>query len=426
MAHQPATTTDPASLSTAYAVSLLTEYTHTLDALPIEISRSFAELHELDAVLSATVVSMTGKINRLTDMIENNTASKEERFWLLVEIAEDAQRLRPGGEDKIRVSSLAADALHDHHEHMSALLQHAPGFDDSLLIRRTVYPHVAPRSYAPVSTHEGRRRRGALLTSSSDPATSNKRKRPTKDDDGEPAGGRTPRKDRQNDAGGQARSKNGNRSRKTDRAASPTESVLSVTSHQQPHVAQPAQPAARTNGRSSGSAKKRNRGAASTPTETNGARDLPLGPPAATHPSLPTPFMAVTAPAWNGPVHPKLEGPGMPIARNIPIPLVGPGVAAPSVVEPVVQDADADADAEADDGKLYCWCNGPSFGDMIGCDDSDCEREWFHLSCLGLQVAPKDEWFCDGCKNKAKNKRRAPVKSRKSGGGRSGRGNTAS
>jgi len=26
---------------------------------------------------------------------------------------------------------------------------------------------------------------------------------------------------------------------------------------------------------------------------------------------------------------------------------------------------------------------------MVGCDADGCEREWFHLDCVGLKVAPK-------------------------------------
>jgi hypothetical protein len=26
---------------------------------------------------------------------------------------------------------------------------------------------------------------------------------------------------------------------------------------------------------------------------------------------------------------------------------------------------------------------------MVGCDAGDCEREWFHLECVGLKVAPR-------------------------------------
>lgn len=39
----------------------------------------------------------------------------------------------------------------------------------------------------------------------------------------------------------------------------------------------------------------------------------------------------------------------------------------------------ADDGAEADDGRVYCWCQMGSYGDMVACDDNECEREWVSL-----------------------------------------------
>lgn len=47
--------------------------------------------------------------------------------------------------------------------------------------------------------------------------------------------------------------------------------------------------------------------------------------------------------------------------------------------------------------QRYCFCNNVSYGDMIGCDDDDCEREWFHLECVGLSKPPQGTWYCDAC-----------------------------
>jgi inhibitor of growth protein 3 len=34
-------------------------------------------------------------------------------------------------------------------------------------------------------------------------------------------------------------------------------------------------------------------------------------------------------------------------------------------------------EAEGDgDDKTYCFCDGISYGEMIACDEFDCEREW--------------------------------------------------
>lgn len=47
---------------------------------------------------------------------------------------------------------------------------------------------------------------------------------------------------------------------------------------------------------------------------------------------------------------------------------------------------------------LYCYCQQVSYGEMVGCDGEHCEREWFHLPCIGLSKLPVGEWYCDDCK----------------------------
>ncbi|RMD41274.1 hypothetical protein DV735_g3855, partial [Chaetothyriales sp. CBS 134920] len=62
--------------------------------------------------------------------------------------------------------------------------------------------------------------------------------------------------------------------------------------------------------------------------------------------------------------------------------------------------------------EKYCYCNGPSYGEMIACDNPKCPGEWFHLECIGLKNAPKSEkWFCEDCKEKV-------VVGKRSGNGR--------
>ena len=190
---------DPsAQLTTAHSLALLTEYTHTLDSLPLDLSRNFADLRELDAVLSSSMISITSKIRALTLMIEQGVAPKEDRLWLLTEIAEEANRLKLGGEDKIRVACQAADNLKAHSNHLRTLSEHLPGFDASVLTRKTVYPHVAVRSFMPVASLEpGRRRRGGfgslLVTSNPDPSPA-KRKRVARDEEIDVM--KSPKKDR--------------------------------------------------------------------------------------------------------------------------------------------------------------------------------------------------------------------------------------
>lgn len=456
-------------LTTAYSLSLLSEYAHTLDSLPLDLSRNFADLRELDAVLSSSMASITAKINALTRMIEQGTSPKEERLWLLTEIAEEAARLKLGGEDKIRVACQAADNLKHNMGHLRALAESLPGFDASTLNRKTTYPHVAARSYMPtVSLETGRRRRGgygSLLTSAPDPSPK-KRQRVQRDDDLDIM--RSPRKDKTQDANPRSRA----RAKKNDPLASPSESIVSVTSHLPPQtngvgasrgiVSTSARgtgsASASTNKRARSTAQHNNRNATPhindqyLPHEQNGIahphtnghggtssrRDAYNVPPASLHPSLPLPYpngsgnhlapsydlhvmpqSIVGAADWNPPLAQQLEGPGMPVARGH---TVMPIIPINTAIGPNIPSDPADpGDGEGDgDDRTYCICNSVSYGEMIACDDSQCEREWFHLTCINLAVPPEGRWFCDTCRNKRNAKRSGRGGKRRAGGGRAG------
>lgn len=58
-----------------------------------------------------------------------------------------------------------------------------------------------------------------------------------------------------------------------------------------------------------------------------------------------------------------------------------------------------DEEVDEQDDRTYCYCNQPSFGEMVGCENSDCPREWFHIQCLGLKTVPSEEhWYCPECR----------------------------
>ncbi|KAL4067311.1 hypothetical protein V8B97DRAFT_1977185 [Scleroderma yunnanense] len=341
----------PSNINTVYTLSLVSEYTHTLDTLPLDLSRNFADLRELDAVLSSSMASITMKIQKLTQVIEEGTLSKQERLFLLTQIAEEASRLKLGGEDKIRVACQAADNLRGHINHMRTLLSIIPSFDMSVLNRKTTYPHIAPRSYMPIM--EGSRRKrgnyGSIMSTGQDHSPA-KRKRNHRDDDIDIAGVKSPRKERNGEAG-PSRARNGVRSRRyihipnsvhilipfptrPDRAASPTDSVLSVTSHHLNPVAHSHANNSRVAGNFSRPGNtSHKRGARGhddqTPNGSISRRDI--FPPLSTsvHPSLSTQYGSgangvhkYDLPTghtndWVGPPpHVQLEGPGVPVARN--------------------------------------------------------------------------------------------------------------
>ena len=69
---------------------------------------------------------------------------------------------------------------------------------------------------------------------------------------------------------------------------------------------------------------------------------------------------------------------------------------------------DCDVESEVND-EVYCYCNGPDEGKMIGCDNDKCVIQWFHLDCLKITSIPKGKWFCPDCRKTTKGKGRKKV-----------------
>ncbi|CAI9108730.1 OLC1v1008407C1 [Oldenlandia corymbosa var. corymbosa] len=64
--------------------------------------------------------------------------------------------------------------------------------------------------------------------------------------------------------------------------------------------------------------------------------------------------------------------------------------------------APADIDQPIDPNEpTYCVCNQVSFGDMIACDNENCQGgEWFHYTCVGLtpETRFRGKWYCPTCR----------------------------
>lgn len=73
-----------------------------------------------------------------------------------------------------------------------------------------------------------------------------------------------------------------------------------------------------------------------------------------------------------------------PVAQQ---PLIQQVQAADTDASSSMQGDDEEGDIDADE-PTYCYCNSVSYGEMVACDADGCEREWFHLACVGLKVAP--------------------------------------
>ncbi|KAH3681958.1 hypothetical protein WICPIJ_007077 [Wickerhamomyces pijperi] len=67
--------------------------------------------------------------------------------------------------------------------------------------------------------------------------------------------------------------------------------------------------------------------------------------------------------------------------------------------ETTKQESEEEAERSSDDENLlYCVCNKPSRGKMVGCDNDDCTKGWFHYSCVGVKNLKEDSaWFCPEC-----------------------------
>eukprot|EP00750_Incisomonas_marina_P025599 INCI5585.1.p1 GENE.INCI5585.1~~INCI5585.1.p1 ORF type:complete len:263 (-),score=44.41 INCI5585.1:200-988(-) len=48
---------------------------------------------------------------------------------------------------------------------------------------------------------------------------------------------------------------------------------------------------------------------------------------------------------------------------------------------------------------LYCTCRRPYVGQMVACENEDCEISWYHFECVGLteQPAEDEKWYCKTC-----------------------------
>ena len=60
-------------------------------------------------------------------------------------------------------------------------------------------------------------------------------------------------------------------------------------------------------------------------------------------------------------------------------------------------DSKINDDDDDDIGRCWCYCDQPSFGDMIMCDNKQCAICWFHFDCLRIRTPPKGKWYCPSC-----------------------------
>ncbi|KAJ5728463.1 hypothetical protein N7493_004793 [Penicillium malachiteum] len=79
-----------------------------------------------------------------------------------------------------------------------------------------------------------------------------------------------------------------------------------------------------------------------------------------------------------------------------------PGKKRLSILDDVRVDEDGVVEKIDANEPRYCLCGDVSFGTMICCENQDCDREWFHLDCVGLSEVPSRtaKWYCPDCRVK--------------------------
>ena len=68
---------------------------------------------------------------------------------------------------------------------------------------------------------------------------------------------------------------------------------------------------------------------------------------------------------------------------------------------------------DEDYDKVWCYCNQPSHGEMILCDNKSCQIKWFHCDCLRIRKIPKGSWKCPSCRKLPISKKNIAKPSRK-------------
>ncbi|CAE6423322.1 unnamed protein product [Rhizoctonia solani] len=359
-----------------HVFALLADYTDSLDSLPLDLTRNFSDLRELDAVLRTSINALTAKVTSLTALLQDPNATPASRLFLLREIADAASHLKMGGEDKIRTSPLQ---LATHQTHIHSILktislvappaQHCPNgsdFDPATHSRRTTFPHVAPvREHVSSSSPQKRRRvDGRVVNGSSSHGT---------------ATGRAPKRKGPTAA---------------VRQLSPPESLRSFGA-----------------------------GAGYSGHHTNGFYENGYGHHTGRHhddddgtdddtgavPNNHNPNSRSKKP-------PRRANGNTPTGANNSHINTNSREGTSSLLDVVMlrpEGSDGDDEGEGEtshpmgsgplaDEQIYCSCKRVSFGEMIACDNAECPFEWFHLSCVGItKPSPMEKWYCERCREGA-------------------------
>ncbi|CBQ70596.1 related to p33ING1b (ING1) protein [Sporisorium reilianum SRZ2] len=474
----------------------LAAYADALDALPLDLTRSFSDLRELDAVLGSHLNSLTARLNHLTALIEDPDIDQGQRLLALKEVAEEARAYKMGGEDKIRVALNTAETIISHTDYIDALdsqldrfaeistllnptkhlkldQYYVPGtLKDRKLVssldthtgaasgaadvngsgsskKKKVAAHVAAVSAAGGKSHKAVDVASAIGSAAAAGGSSNSKKR--KAISGSAIGGSS--------SGGSAKvaktsgagkgdedvktAANGSSShkKKTDGASHSAAGSASKSSQSNSNTRLPRAAHAHigyteddedgTGGRKDAAARRGGGEADESSSRSRNSRAVRASAAAQRSDDEDEDMDDVDVEEEEEEANVRSStksrgragaraGASNSRARGAAVAAASPhtGSASASRADSPASNAGGAGD-DADEAR-YCFCNNVSYGDMIGCDDDDCEREWFHLGCVGLTKPPQGTWYCEAClERRAANGRGAKAKKAKSSGSKS-------
>ncbi|TIB88045.1 hypothetical protein E3Q06_01018 [Wallemia mellicola] len=123
-----------------HSLNLLNTYVDTLDALPIELSRHFHEMRELDANLSNSADQTITQLNKLTLALEDESLSPKERFLALRDVSDTIKQYKLNQEEKIKLGTAACETMLAHTEYTDQVLLHFLLHDPSLFPPAPLFP----------------------------------------------------------------------------------------------------------------------------------------------------------------------------------------------------------------------------------------------------------------------------------------------
>lgn len=335
------------------------------------------------------------KLHQLINWVQDPHIDPAQRFQLLQEIAEEAARYKLGGDDKIRVAGGACDGIMGHQRHISDLLAAS-----TLMEKDPPSPYTAslilPTAPAPPATRRGGRTTGSPFNDRGTPTKRKKNRKEVVEDDSSVNGEKkkVPQKRKKwvlgcSDADDRPR------------GVSPSESVASFK------TAEPVARTARQIAAAEAKAKAAARAAADSDEESGDEeprRSKPMQPTGSTDSMAPAGALGID-------IGTSREGSGKPKSRGRKRAHGEDGEEEEEEEEdvpPAKRSAkkndeelpdDGGADQNEVDSKVYCTCRQFSYGEMIGCDDDDCEIEWVSRAAGApagsLRCAPKVETFAD-------------------------------